>query len=62
MMKINRNRGEVADISSKKEPLACMCDRRLHAVRLISKLNKMFLGYFEPESIFLDNENKQTSG
>ena len=23
-----------------------------------SKLNKMFLGYFDPENIFIDNENK----
>ena len=28
------------------------------AVLLFSKLNKMFLGYFDPEKIFLDNEIK----
>ena len=27
-----------------------------------SKLNKMFFGYFDPENIFLDNENNQFSG
>ena len=29
-----------------------------HAVVLFSKLNKTFVGYFDPENIFLDNENK----
>ena len=28
------------------------------SVLLSSKLNKMFFGYFDPEKIFLDNENK----
>ena len=27
-------------------------------VHLLSKLNKMFFGYFDPENVFLDNENK----
>ena len=27
-------------------------------VILFSKLNKMFFGYFDPENIVLDNENK----
>ena len=27
-------------------------------VLLFSKQNKIFVGYFEPEDIFLDNENK----
>ena len=27
-----------------------------------SKLNKLFFGYFDPENIFLDNENTQFSG
>ena len=27
-------------------------------VLLISKLNKIFFGYFDPENIILDNENK----
>ena len=31
-------------------------------VLLFSKLNKMFFGYFDPEHIFLDNENKYFSG
>ena len=30
----------------------------LHAVLLFSKLNNIFVGYFDPENIFLDNENK----
>ena len=29
---------------------------------LFSKLNKLFFGYFDPENIFLDNENKEFSG
>ena len=39
--------------------------RRLHKglgddapVFIFSKLNKIFFGYFDPENIFLDNENK----
>ena len=27
-------------------------------VLLFSKLNKMFFGYFDPENMLLDNENK----
>ena len=27
-------------------------------VLLFSKLNKIIVGYFDPEKIFLDNENK----
>ena len=27
-------------------------------VLLFSKSNKLFIGYFDPENIFLDNENK----
>ena len=27
-------------------------------VLLFSKINKIFVGYFDPENIFLDNENK----
>ena len=27
------------------------------SVLLFSKINKMFVGYFDPEKIFLDNEN-----
>ena len=27
-----------------------------------SKLNKLFFGYFDPENVFLDNENKYVSG
>ena len=30
----------------------------LRSVLLFSKLNKLFFGYFDPEKIFLDNENK----
>ena len=30
-------------------------------VLLFSKLNKLFFGYFDPEVIFLDNENKHVS-
>ena len=29
----------------------------LKPVLPFSKLNKIFLGYFDPENIFLDNEN-----
>ena len=32
------------------------------AVLLFSKLNKIFFGYFAPENLFLDNENKYLSG
>ena len=31
-------------------------------VLLFSKLNKMFFGYFDPEKIFLDNENTNFRG
>ena len=31
-------------------------------VLLFSKLNQMFLGYFHPENIFLDNVNKSFLG
>ena len=30
----------------------------LSPVFLFSKLDKMFLGYFDPENVLLDNENK----
>ena len=33
-----------------------------HAVLLFSKVSKLFLGYFDPEKIFLDNESKYFSG
>ena len=29
-------------------------------VLLFSKLNKIVFGYFDPENIFLDNENKKS--
>ena len=35
--------------------------RTLGSVLLFSILKKIFFGYFEPENIFLDNENKQFS-
>ena len=35
------------------ELLRCML-----AVLLFSKLNNVLFGYFDPENIFLDNENK----
>ena len=38
------------------EQLLCL------SVRLFSKSNKMFFGYFDPEKIFVDNENKYFSG
>ena len=31
---------------------------RTPSVLPFSKLNKMFIGYFDPENMFLDNENK----
>ena len=31
---------------------------RCESVHLFSKLNKMFFGYFDPENILFDNENK----
>ena len=31
---------------------------RSQSVLPFSKLNKIFLGYFDPENIFLDNKNK----
>ena len=33
-------------------------DMRSAPVPFFSKLNKMFFGYFDPENILLDNENK----
>ena len=30
----------------------------MYAVLPFSKLNKMFVGYFNPQNIFLDNKNK----
>ena len=33
-------------------------DDRYDPVLLFSKLNTTFVGYFDPEKIFLDNENR----
>ena len=32
------------------------------SVLLFSKLNKIFFGYFDPQNILLDNENKKIRG
>ena len=45
-------RGDPTDVSAEKETLVST------AVLPISKLNKLFFGYFDPENIFLDNKNK----
>ena len=34
----------------------------MHPSLPFSKLNKIFFGYFDPENVFLDNENKLFSG
>ena len=65
-MKINMFRGDLTDISTKKEALIGTSSnadqvRELLAaywpLLLFSKLNEMFFGYFDIENYFLDNEN-----
>ena len=38
--------------------LSCYLSGSLETVLLFSKLNEIFSGYFDPENIFVDNENK----
>ena len=53
----NRNMHEV------KLPACLFANaRNCRSVLLFSKSNKMFFGYFDPETIFLDSKNKQFSG
>ena len=67
-MKINNFRGDLTDNSAEKEALivvTCFLVGRpaqavatCRSVLLLSKLNKMFFGYFDPVNILLDNKNK----
>ena len=63
-MKINNFQGELTDVSAKKEalvrelPLIHTVNLNHIPMLLFSKLNKVFFGYFDPENILLDNENK----
>ena len=54
-MKVNKYRGDITDISA-KQILWCA------AVIVLSKLNKMFSGYFDSVSVMLERKNKHFSG
>ena len=43
-------------------PKQHQAETRSFPVLLFSKLNEIFLEYFDPENIYLDNENKKLRG
>ena len=50
----SRSTAQTIDLCSTKTP---RCGGLSGPVLPFSKLNKMFFGYFDPENVFLDNEN-----
>ena len=57
MMKMASVWGDLTNSTAKIEALFMLL-----GVLPFSKLNKLFIGYFDPENIFLVNENKHFSG
>ena len=49
-------------VITKHEVITGWKEGKNQAVLLFSKLNKIFFRYFDPENIFLDNENNYFSG
>ena len=52
IVETNDVRGDLTNVSANSRALVC------RSVLLLSKSNKLFFGYFDPENIFLDNKNK----
>ena len=57
-MNINNSQGDLPDVSARKEPLVGRIANVSPRASFFKTKLFYFFGYFDPENIFLDNENK----